>query len=154
MKVYSAKTKSGNVSPGVRLNGTLVGILLLTLSLAACASAVEVTSEPREGSTTIQVSLTEFRVELDRTVIPAGPVRFLITNKGSIEHNLYLEPVDAIQEPLINAEGLPAAAEGLQPGDTIALDFQFDTVGESFQLACHLPGHYEAGMAQVFSIGE
>jgi uncharacterized cupredoxin-like copper-binding protein len=148
---FRPTTQGVNLLRGIRL---LIGAVMFMLGLGACAQAPTAVPVSEDEVATVGITLTEFGIEMDSEVIPSGAVRFLITNAGLIEHNFYLEPVDAIQEPLLTEAGLPAAIEGIQSGETVILDYQFDTPGQTYQLGCHLPGHFEAGMVRLITIGE
>lgn len=127
-----------------------VVLVALVLLLAACAGggaseAGGAAGEP--GGIVVDVSMTEFKVEMDQTEFPVGvPVTFNITNDGAIEHELILEPLDVINEPLSEE----VEARGVLPGDTASFTYSFDEAG-TLQLACHIAGHYEAGMFREIS---
>ena len=69
-----------------------------------------------------------------------------------IEFNQDLKP-DQLALNSANMEKLK-----IEPGDTAALSYVFQESENSevgaamLQLGCHLPGHYEAGMFQAFSV--
>jgi uncharacterized cupredoxin-like copper-binding protein len=126
-----------------------VVLVALALLLAACAGGASeaggAVGEP--GGIVVDVSMTEFKVEMDQTDFSVGvPVTFNITNDGAIEHELILEPLDVINEPLSE----DVEARGVQSGDTVSFTYTFDEAG-TLQLACHIAGHYEAGMFQEIS---
>jgi uncharacterized cupredoxin-like copper-binding protein len=83
----------------------------------------------------VDSSITDFKVGETYT--------FNVTNGGEHEHEIYLEHAGAVHEPL-EANGEDAEVEGLKPGDSGSFEFTFTEAG-NYQLACHLPGHYEAG---------
>ena len=112
----------------------------LLLSLAACAP---------KGPTVIHVTLTEFKVTIDRTSVPAGPVTFEITNNGAIEHELVLEAAGSHDEPF-ELNGVESEKEAIQPGTTVSFDWTLEP-GE-YQLSCYVPGHFEAGMHTTFTV--
>src|SRR3989304_4360996 len=87
-----------------------------------------------------------------RNAIPSGvPVTFIITNEGPTDHDLVLAPAGAEDEPLMNADGSEARLPALHPGQEATITYTF-TVEGTYQLGCHLPGHYEAGMAGQFRV--
>ncbi|HEU5433572.1 MAG TPA: hypothetical protein VFU81_18035, partial [Thermomicrobiales bacterium] len=68
-------------------------------------------------------------------------------------HELVAEPAGVVDHALEGA-GEPeraAEAENIAPGTTRELPWIFTTAGQ-YQLACHKPGHYEAGMVKQFSV--
>jgi uncharacterized cupredoxin-like copper-binding protein len=89
--------------------------------------------------------------------IEAGStVKFVVTNKGEIAHAW---AIDTVEEQLEHEEGMDNVdmdkmmthMDGepngfvLKPGETKSLIWTF-TKGGDIQYACHLPGHYGAGM--------
>jgi uncharacterized cupredoxin-like copper-binding protein len=132
-------------------------VLTVALVLIGCSqsSTAKSTNEPQPTSvpvTGVGVTLSEFKVELDNSQVPTGPIRFLIENRGSVTHELALEPKGANDAPLA-IEGKEAEATDIEPGQSVTLEWTLETPG-SYQLACHLPGHYEAGMVTTFQVVE
>ncbi len=144
---------------GAGLRPVAYALLLLLGWLSACGGQpAEPTPIPPEAAV-VTVTLTEFEVAIDREEIPIGvPVTFIVKNAGAIEHNLILEPVGAKDAPLLGPDGTPMRIDGLKSGQTTQFTFTFDEAlaqaNESkFQLGCHLPGHFEAGMLLQFRVG-
>jgi LPXTG-motif cell wall-anchored protein len=116
----------------------LVGGLLFT-SLASAKATAEV-----------KVTVSEFKVEMSSADLPAGTVvTFVITNNGKITHELVLEKDGAVDEPL-EFNGAAQEAEDIEPGTTRTVEWTIPDAGK-YQLACHVPGHFEAGMKTAFS---
>lgn len=93
----------------------------------------------------------------DMAVVPAQTVfrvgqtyRFLVTNTGQATHELVIEPAGVVDQAL-TVNGKTAEAEDIAPGATAELDWTFDKPG-SFQIACHQPGHFEAGMVHQIQV--
>ena len=130
----------------------IVGLLMMALTVATCSSESGDVEDGAEDSTgdvvVVNVTLGEFTVEVDRPSVPAGtPIQFNIINDGTIEHEVVLESEGADREPLTDgalAESIGARREG-------SFTFTFEE-GGSFQLACHIPGHYEAGMVVPITV--
>jgi uncharacterized cupredoxin-like copper-binding protein len=86
-------------------------------------------------------------------------IAFVVTNTGEAEHEFVLgdatvqaehaEEADAAETDEAASMGDEAhedeAAITLAPGETRTLVYTFEEPGTQFY-ACHLPGHYEAGM--------
>jgi uncharacterized cupredoxin-like copper-binding protein len=124
----------------------LVAILsIAALSLAACGP---------KGPTEVHVKLSEFKVEMDQTSIPAGPVKFIIDNVGTLEHEVVLEPAGVNDEPL-EANGKVSEAEEIEAGKSATLEWTIDQPGQ-YQLACHVnkdnTDHYANGMVTTFTV--
>lgn len=99
---------------------------------------------------TVNVKLTEFKVELSNTELPAGtPVTFVITNDGKVTHEMVLEKANAVDEPL-EFEGKAQEAEDIVPGTTRTVEWIVPDAG-TYQLACHVSGHFESGMKTQFT---
>lgn len=123
---------------------------LLALSISVISSACG-PKPPQE----VQITLTEFSIESSVTMFKVGqPYRFVVTNEGTTEHELMIMPpltegemgmemheLDEMALAMIPEEDLPAGA-------TATLDFTFEEAAPAGELefACHVPGHYEAGM--------
>jgi uncharacterized cupredoxin-like copper-binding protein len=126
-----------------------VVLLALVLTVAACSSN-------SAGPTVVQTKLNEYSIILDKTSIPAGPVRFEIENIGTEEHELVLEPAGAEDEPF-ELNGKASEAEEIQPGEKRTLEWTLDQPGE-YQLACYVVNEGDAvshamkGMVTKFTV--
>lgn len=123
----------------------MVVLLLGALSLAACGP---------KGPTEVHVKLTEFKIEMDKTSIPAGAVKFLIDNTGKEKHEVVLEPAGVNDEPF-EANGKESEAEDIEAGQSATLEWTIDQPGQ-YQLACHInennEDHYANGMVTTFTV--
>ena len=100
---------------------------------------------------TAEVVLGDFHVDMAPTTIVAGsPFTFSVTNHGQITHELVLEPAGAVDEPF-EIDGGASELEDIEVGTTRDLVFTFTEPG-MYQIACHIPGHYEAGMVHTFEV--
>jgi uncharacterized protein (DUF305 family)/uncharacterized cupredoxin-like copper-binding protein len=114
------------------------------------AAATPTGSDPT-GAEQVAVTLTEFRIELALTTLHAGrPYTFVVTNDGTVTHEFVIERRGATHEPLQDG-GHVAMVEGIGPGESRTLEWTFADPG-SYQLACHEPGHYEAGQVLGFEV--
>jgi len=124
----------------------LLGIGLL-LGLAACAPAPP---EPIE----VQVTLNEFGIESTMTSFKVGqPYHLVINNAGGLNHELMImEPLMSDMEMSMEEMDEIALAmveeDDLAPGSTMTLDITFagSDANSNLEFACHVTGHYEAGM--------
>jgi predicted lipoprotein with Yx(FWY)xxD motif/uncharacterized cupredoxin-like copper-binding protein len=108
--------------------------------------ASPVASPAASAGSEVNVTLSEFFIESSANTFKAGETYTLtITNNGTFTHELLVEPGGAIDQP-IEINGEEAEAEEIAPGETRTLEITFPEAG-SYQLACHLFGHYAQGMA-------
>jgi uncharacterized cupredoxin-like copper-binding protein len=137
------------ISASKRLLAGVVTLMLMGSLLAACGGGDD------EG--TVHVTLTDSAttqsVESDVTTFTAGePYHFVVENKGQLAHELMI--VQPIEAGTMDMEQMDEMAlyviekDDLEPGTTYEFDFVFpsDSVGTDLEFACHLAGHYEAGM--------
>lgn len=151
---------------GVAVDGTLA-VALGELN-GSGANGVATLTDAGDGTTTVTVYLTDeygddaavtapvalsdFKVDLAPTTIAVGqPVTFVIGNQGPSVHELVLEKAGDVDVPLAQADGTAAEVEDIDAGGTGQLTFTFSEPG-TYQLACHIPGHYETGMVTTFEV--
>ena len=118
-----------------------------TLLLFSCSG--DKTATPTE----VHVKLSEFKIEMDKTSIPAGPVKFIIDNAGMVVHEVVLEPAGADDKPM-ESGGKESEVENIEPGKSGTLEWTIDKTGP-YQLACHITGdtdHYAHGMVIKFTV--
>jgi len=122
--------------------------LIAALLLAGCSGGASGSTSPVE----VQVKLTEFQITSSLTTFTVGvPYHFIVTNSGTVAHEFQIMPPasgqltqDQIQK--MSLAGL--SKDDLPAGATKELDYTFTQAYAqgALELACHLPGHYEAGM--------
>jgi len=130
--------------------GTIL-VALVAFGLAGCGS-----KRPQE----VTVTLTEYGIDSSLTTFKAGqPYHFVITNNGEEEHevmimqpmeedaNMEMEEMDEMALAMVEEEDLP-------PGATETLDYTFDQAypAGTLEFACHVEGHYEAGMLEAIIV--
>jgi uncharacterized cupredoxin-like copper-binding protein len=141
---------------------TLLGVSTLLLALAimmiaALAMRPAGGIEVPKGYHVVNVTLTEFAITGVPSSVPAGEYEFVITNHGTIPHELVM------WQTKYDANALPRRANGsvdeesgdltsvldtgssLQPGETRIVFADLTTAGH-YAMACNLPTHYHAGM--------
>ena len=125
------------------------------------------TTQTDEGSTadrTIEVAMTDFAYDPDIYQVGAGEtVEFIVSNLGAVEHEFRLSNEHRIEEH-IAAGHQDHDDEGghhedgdlillVDPGETGSIVVTFTADTELYtQVACLLPGHYEAGMHVPFAV--
>ncbi len=99
----------------------------------------------------VDITLTDYKVSIPSAGIQAGvPVKFTVHNRGSITHEAVLEPAGAVDQALV-IDGKEAELDDIAPGETRSVIWTLPRPGE-YQVACHIPGHYEAGMVARFTV--
>lgn len=112
--------------------------------------------DPAKPFRTVEVAMTEadgaMRFTPDRLDVSENEqVKFVITNKGELDHEFILDTVENHArhkgEMEKDAEMAHDMANGvrLAPGKSSEIVWKFNKNG-TFEFACLIPGHYEAGM--------
>ena len=124
-------------------------MVLVVAVLAACGGGAASGGSPVQ----VQVTLTDFKIDSSLTTFSTGvPYHFVVVNKGAVAHEFVIMPP---AQGLTGSESqLPATAlagimgKDLAAGATKTLDYTFTQAAPAggLEFACHLPGHYEAGM--------
>ena len=139
-------------------------ITLALLSVASVASAAEQTAfgiagDPSKVARTITIDMSD-----DMRYAPAAldvkqgeTVRFVVANKGATMHELVLGTKGGLEKHAKMMKGAPVdgahshhmhmspSMVHLEAGKTGEIVWRFNRAG-TFEYACLLPGHYEAGM--------
>ncbi len=125
----------------------LASLLILSTALAACAP-----SGGGSKATDVKINLTDFKVESSSTTFTVGvPYHFVIVNNGSVPHEFVIMPpaADAASADAARSKAVLVVGEkDLQPGATKEVDYTFTAAAPAgtLEMACHITGHYEAGM--------
>jgi uncharacterized cupredoxin-like copper-binding protein len=137
-----------------RLFGPALLLGLLVFSIAGCgakATAGAITSgATTSGATTVTITVTEFKIVSSLTSFTMGTAyHFVVTNNGQAQHELMTMPVakGTASETARDASKLFEVAD-INPGQTKSADYTFTSSAPAgtLEFACHVPGHYEAGM--------
>jgi len=121
---------------GAQLGASLIALLILTLSACGGAAAPKTPVD-------VQVTANEFKFDSSVTTFSVGtPYHFVLTNKGTVGHDWMIIAQGETDETksLIEIED-----SDFLPGKTLTKDFTFTKPG-NYEFACHVQGHYEAGM--------
>ena len=121
-------------------------VIAAALALSACGGTP---AQAAKKPVDVQITLTEFKIESSVTDFTVGtPYHFVITNKGALAHDWMIMPSGEQDEDkaLVKVEDTD-----LQPNMTVTRDFTFTQAG-SLEFACHVKGHYEAGMHTPITI--
>ena len=99
-------------------------------------SSTEGTATP-SGSSTVEVTLTEFTIAFSPTVVPPGNVVFNVHNAGTAQHNLA-------------AVDLNKRTAFLESGAHVLLDL--GKVSSDVNVICEIPGHADSGMKATLKV--
>lgn len=86
-------------------------------------------------------------------------VRLKFTNKGELAHEFVMDERQAIMDHKVAMEKYPDMEHAdpnaihLEPGESGEIIWTFSKLG-SFEFACLIPGHFEAGMTGKLTVGE
>ncbi|MEY4031567.1 MAG: hypothetical protein RL573_478 [Actinomycetota bacterium] len=135
-----AEKKSPLVDGGALI--TLMMVLVIAMVLVIGAVGVVAVANGSSGggatSTTVSVTLSEFKITMEPAMVPAGNVVLQIHNAGSAEHNLA-------------AAGLDKRVGNIAVGGNATLDL--GNVSSPVELICEVAGHKESGMKATLNVG-
>jgi uncharacterized cupredoxin-like copper-binding protein len=145
------------------LLATLLATLLVSLSACGSSTTTTVSSVTSSGSTlvaipqtpagytTVDVTLSDYKIVASMTTFTAGkPYFFIITNSGKANHEFMIMP--PMMGGHINslAKMSFAAIENIEPGTTQTLKFTFipdkSVPVQQLEISCHYSDHYARGM--------
>ena len=132
-----------------RLSLVVAVVAVAAFALAACGTPAATASGQ---AVTVNVTLSDFKIDSSLTTFSTGvPYHFVVTNNGSVNHQALILPpepgsISADQATNLRVAGI--GGNGIAPGTTQSFDYTFTKPYPAGQLefACHLPGHYDAGM--------
>lgn len=125
---------------------------VLALAVGALANGNSTASSPDQGNV-VTVTLSDMNIASSQTSFQAGvDYHFVVTNAGQINHELMImkpmaagvmsmEQMDSMSVADIEADDLPSGAT-----KTIDVTFEQAYPAGTLEFACHIDGHYEAGM--------
>ncbi len=126
----------------------MLGMMMIAVAVSALVLGVVAvvamnggsSTQSASGSSVVQVTLSEFKVVFNPSVITAGDVTFVVTNAGAVDHNFAI--------PSLNIR-----TAMLKAGEVAKLEVKGFEVGE-VEYLCEVAGHGAAGMAGSISIVE
>jgi len=115
--------------------------------LTACGG-----STASSGPQQVEVTLSGYKIASSLTTFTQGtPYHFVVTNNGKMAHEFMIMPMGMNMQGMSMDDMHKVALhmiDNVAPSETQTFDYTFASsmMGQSFEFACHLPGHYEAGM--------
>jgi uncharacterized cupredoxin-like copper-binding protein len=124
-----------------------ISLMVLGAVLTACGG-----SASSANVVNVTVTLSDFKYDSSLTTFKQGVAyHFTVTNNGATNHDFYImppstDPLTADQAKAMSLAGI--SGDQLPPGTSKTLDYTFTKAypAGSLEFACHLPGHYDAGM--------
>lgn len=156
----------------MRINTTLKGarpIALVVLGaslLGGCSNSgasSAPSSEPSgQAATTVDATVSDFKIEVGAATAPAGPINIKVSSKGPTEHEFVIFKTDLAPDMLpLSEDGTEVDEEG---AGVAAVDELEDIIAGSshdlpvtleagkYVFICNLPAHYGLGMHAAFEV--
>jgi manganese oxidase len=123
----------------ISIGSLVVALLAVTVASFAWITAIgnKSTGGPSVQAAIVKAVLTDFKVTLDRTTVPAGFVTLKVTNKAATVHNLHLEGARGTRS-LGKGKSQTVDLGQLEPG--------------KYELICLVPGHKDVGMIAELTV--
>jgi uncharacterized cupredoxin-like copper-binding protein len=134
----------------------LAALLAITAALAVgCSSAA---AAPTQGGT-VNATVSDMKITVDRTSVPAGAVTFVVKNTGAVVHELVVLQTSVAQDKIAmdmdEAGKMDETGNVGETGDVDAGQSKTFTVtlpAGHYVLMCNEVGHYAAGMHMTFTV--
>ena len=128
----------------------IISVILVAVLVIPWLTACSDPNKPVD----VRITLSEFKIVSSRTSFEVGvPYHFIVTNKGDIAHEIMLmkpmmTPAGMDMEEMDKMALANIETDDLPVGGKASFDFTFVEPATSSELefACHIAGHYEAGM--------
>ena len=133
--------------------------LTLLLGISAALAASCGTAAAATKTTTVNATLTDMVITVDRASAPAGIITFVVKNNGAVVHELVVIQTDLAPDKLAaDADEVGKMDETGNVGETgdvvVGASKTFTiTLGPGhYVLMCNEVGHYAAGMHMAFVV--
>jgi FtsP/CotA-like multicopper oxidase with cupredoxin domain len=144
----SAEPNGSTKSNNSIFANSMLGMMMIAVAVSALVLGVVAvvamnggsSTQSASGSSVVQVTLSEFKVVFNPSVITAGDVTFVVTNAGAVDHNFAFPSLNIRTAMLKAGEVAKLEVKGLEVGDV--------------EYLCEVAGHGAAGMAGLISIVE
>lgn len=118
----------------------LIGVAIILVVLFSVAGSTQASAEPQ----TVHIQITDSQVHLTQFVVAADrPIKFEISNEGTIAHHLIIRPMSASvpragDEPVVGAHTTRTIEEKLAPG--------------IYRISCDLYDHAVRGLESAIAV--
>ena len=127
---------------------SMLGMMMIAVAVSALVLGVVAvvamnggsSTESASGSSVVQVTLSEFKVVFNPSVVQAGDVTFEVTNGGAVDHNFAIPSLNIRTAMLKAGDVAKLEVKGLEVGDV--------------EYLCEVSGHSAAGMIGKLSVVE
>ncbi len=153
MAIDIHRLENGQIVETWHIEDFLSVLFQLGASIApgAASEATPASAAGQAAAITVEVTLADMTITSSLTTFKVGqPYDFVVTNVGAAEHEMVIEHRGDNDKPM-EVGGQESEAADIEPGKTGTLTWTFTEPGE-YQLACHVPGHYEAGMVTPIEV--
>jgi len=150
------------------MKALLVTATVSVLLLAGCGTAggtnatkVDATNAAtvNTSATTVNATLTDSKIVLDKSSVPSGKITFLVSNAGTMTHEVVVLKTDVAADKIApNPEEPGKMSEDGSQGESGDLDptqkttFTLDLTPGNYVLICNQPAHYLLGMHIAFTV--
>ncbi len=118
----------------------LVALVVLLFLVFVIAGGTHASDEPQ----VVQVTLSDYQVQMSQfTVTPGKPVQFVVTNAGSLPHQVVVEPY--LADPSAMPQDVPVIAPGMER------TIQQTLAAGIYKIECLEWDHAARGMLNVFA---
>ena len=144
----SAESNSSTNANNSIFANSMLGMMMIAVAVSALVLGVVAvvamnggsSTESASGSSVVQVTLSEFKVVFNPSVITAGDVTFVVTNGGAVDHNFAIPSLNIRTAMLKAGDVAKLEVKGLEVGDV--------------EYLCEVSGHSAAGMIGKLSVVE
>jgi len=130
-----------------------------TAPAAVIAPAASSSTWSAVARTPVQITLTEMAIRTSTSIVPSGPVTFVVQNAGTVTHEVVvirtdlphgLLPADPSAPGKVLETGSAGESGDIDAGATT--QFTLTLAPGRYALICNQPGHYAAGMHVAFTV--
>jgi uncharacterized cupredoxin-like copper-binding protein len=128
------EVKSTDTPQGVAPDNSGAAVVTPADAGASTSSNSSASGQGAGGGTEVKATLKEWAIELSQTEVPAGTVRFTVTNEGMMQHNFTVTDSSgqiAATPNFASSQGPQTLEVALKPG--------------TYTVICSLPGHASRG---------
>jgi len=139
---------------------SLAMLTIATALLASCAAAATAPAAPVAvvAGGTVNATLTDMKISVDKTSISAGTVKFVVKNSGAAIHELVVIKTDVAQDKFVagdEAGKMDETGNVGETGDVVAggsNTFSVLLPAGHYVLICNEVDHYMSGMHMAFTV--